>query len=150
MLYLGADHGGYEYKEKIKKYLDTLKVEWQDLGNTKLDSKDDYPDFAGAVARAVAKNPDKDLGILFCRSGVGVTVVADKHKGIRAALCHDVGQISKTKGDEKSNILSIASDYTPFNRVKKIVKIFIETPFSGGRHQRRLDKIEALENKNFR
>ena len=151
MLYLGADHGGYKLKEQLKGYLEDEGIDYEDLGNNKLDDKDDYPIYAKAVAEKVAQDPANSLGVLLCRTGVGVNIVADKFDNVLCVLGFNDEQVKKARADEGANVLAIASDYTSFDELKPRVKLFLETPFSGQeRHKRRLEEIEAIEDENFK
>jgi len=151
MLYLGTDHGGFELKEQIKQFLDKEKIVYEDMGNTKLDPEDDYPVFAEAVAKKVHENPAENLGILFCRTGVGMNLIADKFDNVRAVLGFNNEQVAKARGDEGVNVLAVASDFVTIDVLKERVKIFLDTPFSGEeRHQRRLQELEDVEEKNFK
>lgn len=146
MIYLGSDHGGFEFKEEIKKYLYENGVEIEDLGANSLDRSDDYPDFIIPVAQKVAGNPGS-LGIILGRSGNGEAICANKVKGIRAALCLNEEMAKKAKEHNNANILSLAGDYMSIEEAKKVVQAFLDTPFSGDeRHIRRLQKITELEN----
>ena len=146
MLYIGADHRGYKLKETLKVYLRELNYDCEDLGNKELNSDDDYTDFALAVAKKVAKNPNENRGILICGSGVGVDIAANKIKGVRSALCFDVKQAQMSRGNNNANVLSLPADFISEDLVKEIVKIWLETPFSGlDRHIRRIEKIKEIE-----
>ncbi len=145
MIYVGADHGGFEYKEKIKSYFDGEGIAYDDLGNVRLDPDDDYPDIAKRVAQKVTEHVD-NKGILLCRSGVGMDIVANKHPGVRAVLGFNAEQVKRARGDEDVNILSIPSDYMEFDDAIRLIKAFMETPFSGeDRHVRRMKKIEISD-----
>jgi len=146
MIYIGSDHRGYKLKEILKNYLRELNYAWEDLGAKELNLNDDYPDFALAVAKKVAENPEEDRGILICGSGVGVDIVANKIKGVRSALCFNVEQAQASRNDDNANILSLPADYISEDLVKEIVKIWLETPFSGLEHHiRRIGKIKKIE-----
>ena len=145
MVYLGADHRGFYLKEKIKKYLEGLGYKVVDLGNKIFDPKDDYPDFAKPVALKVAKNPAKDKGILFCGSGNGMAIAANKARGVRAILGFNekIARMSREHND--ANVLCLPADFLKFETAKKIVKIWLETEFSKEkRHIRRLKKIKKM------
>lgn len=155
MIYIGADHGGYKLKEHLKKFLLNKKhwqasgqqLELKDLGATKFKDGDDYPDYAARVAKQVSINPMVNLGILICRSGQGVCIVANKFKGVRAALVWNELEAKMSKNDDMSNVLCLPSDYIDTKMAEKIVKAWLETPFSTEqRHMRRVKKIIALEN----
>jgi len=146
MLYIGADHRGYKLKETLKIYLQELNYVWEDLGAKELNPNDDYPDFALAVAKKVAENPEENRGILICGSGVGVDIVANKMKGIRSALCFDAKQAQMSRNDDDTNVLSLSADFISEGLAKEIVKTWLETPFSGlERHARRIEKINKIE-----
>lgn len=144
-IYLGADHGGFAAKEAIKKRLTEWGYDFIDLGNEELDPSDDYPDYGVAVAKKVSENPEEHRGILFCRSGIGMNIVANKIKGVRAAEVFDEKMAEASRGHDDTNVLSIAADYLSQDRIGSIVKTWLETPFSGEeRHIRRLNKIREL------
>jgi ribose 5-phosphate isomerase B len=146
MIYIGADHRGYKLKEILRVYLQELGYGFEDLGNKELDSDDDYPDFALAVAKKVAENPEENRGILLCGSGVGVDVTANKIKGILSALCFDAKQAKASRNDDNTNVLSLPADYISEDLAKEIVKTWLETPFSDlERHARRIEKIKEIE-----
>ncbi len=146
MIYLGADHGGFPAKEEIKKRLPEWGYDFIDLGNKELDQNDDYPDYGHAVATKVAENLEENRGIVFCRSGIGMDVVANKVKGVRSAQVFNKEMAKKSREHNNANVLSIATDYLELSQIEAIVKTWIETPFSGEeRHVRRLKKIEEFE-----
>ncbi|MDO8743174.1 MAG: RpiB/LacA/LacB family sugar-phosphate isomerase [Candidatus Azambacteria bacterium] len=145
MLYIGSDHRGYNLKETLKIYLQELNYVFEDLGAKELIPDDDYPDYALAVAKKVAENPETNHGILLCGSGVGVDIVANKIKNIRSALCFDVKQAQASRNDDNTNILSLPADFISESLAKEIVKIWLETPFSGlEHHARRIEKIKKI------
>lgn len=150
-IFLGADHGGFALKEKIKEWLNEWGHEFIDKGNTAHDPDDDFPDFAAAVAEEVAKDPKNRIGIVLCRSGAGVDMTANKFPGVRASVLFNTKQAYLAKKDDAVNVLALASDYTGEEKAKEIVKIWIETPFEEGvkRRTRRLKKIEEIEKANF-
>lgn len=144
MIYLGTDHGGYKLKEEIKNWLIENHTKVKDLGAYSFDPEDDYPDFIIPVAKRVASDPSS-LGIIIGRSGNGEVIAANKIKGARAALCLNEEMANKAKQHNNANILSLGADYITQDVAKKIVKVFIKTPFSNEeRHVRRLKKIESL------
>lgn len=148
MLYLGADHRGYNLKEKIKIYLKKLNLEFEDLGAFELNLDDDYPDFAFAVAKKVAENPEENRGIIICGSGAGADIAANKIKGIRSVLGFDVNQVKASRNDDNTNVLSLSSDFTDKNKSKEIIKMWLETPYAKlERYERRLNKIRQIEEK---
>jgi ribose 5-phosphate isomerase B len=151
IIYLGADHRGFNLKEKIKTWLKEWGYEFEDLGNTQLDPEDDYPDFAAAVVEKVARvairpEVDKTLGILICGSGVGMDVVANKIKGIRCGLGFEVEQIRAARREDDINCLALAADYLSDAQAKEFVKTFLETEFLGEeKYRRRIEKIAKYE-----
>jgi len=153
-IYLGADHGGYELKEKIKGWMrewgqvNYETYEYEDLGAYELNPGDDYPDFAFAVAKAVAKDSES-FGILSCRSGAGVVMAANKVKGIRAGSAHNIESAQHLKAHNNANILAVSGDWLNDEQAKEIIKVFLDTKFEAGRHQRRLAKIAQYENQMF-
>lgn len=143
-VYIGSDHAGWRLKEQLKKYLTAIGVEFEDLGNTKLDPKDDYPDYAEKVAQRVAK--EKERGILICDSGVGVAIVANKVKGIRAVNAQSEKVARRSREDDDTNVLCLGQDYVSPALAKKIMTAWLRTLFSTApRHQRRVDKIKRIE-----
>ncbi len=147
-IFLGADHRGYELKEKIAKWLFEMEHAYQDVGADHLDPADDYTKYAEQVASLVAEN-EGSRGILVCGSGVGVEIVANKFDGIRAGIGKDVFQVEAGRNDDDMNVLVIASDYTEEKEAKAMLIAFLETKFSGkARHERRLEEIEKIEANN--
>jgi len=138
---LGGDHAGFDYKKEIIDFLNQLGVQTSDVGPYSCDSVD-YPDFAHPLATAV-ENKEYDFGILICGSGNGVAMAANKHQGIRAALCwqSDLAQLSRQHND--ANVLCLPARFISLELAKECVKAFIETPFEGGRHQNRVSKISC-------
>lgn len=143
-LALGSDHGGYRLKEAIKRYLLEKGYEVTDFGAENTDSCD-YPDFAIPVAKKVASG-EFDKGILICGTGIGIGIAANKIKGIRAALCHDVFSAEASRNHNDANILTMGERVVGEGLALKIVETFLTSEFEGGRHQRRIDKIKDLEN----
>lgn len=145
MIYLGADHRGFKLKEKIKNFLKKLGYSFDDIGNRDFNANDDYPDFAKEVAERVSRSP-KNLGILFCGSGIGMSIAANKFKGIRAALCFNkrIARLSRQHND--SNILCLPADFLSQKETQAIIKTWLSTEFSKEkRHQRRIKKLKTLE-----
>ena len=146
MIYLAADHAGFEQKEEIKKFLDAEGIEYADKGPDHFDDKDDYPDFAYPAVAAM--DPDKDKAFLFCGSGQGMAILANKLPGIRAAVVWNPAQAKETREDNDANVMSVPSRFEDIEDVKRSVKVFLDTPFSGEeRHDRRLKKIADVEKK---
>lgn len=139
---MACDHGGFDLKETLKVYLEEKGYEVKDCG---CDSKEscDYPDFAGVAAKDVAAGIS-DKGIVICTTGIGVSIVANKVKGVRAALCHNEYTAKMTRLHNNSNVLAMGAGILSQEEAKKVTDIFLETEFSEEeRHQRRIDKIES-------
>lgn len=146
MIYLAADHGGYKLKEQLKKFLQKQKLGFKDLGPAKFKDGDDYPDFGAKVAKQVAKNPVTNLGILICRSGQGMCIVANKFSGVRAGLVWNKQQAVMSRNDDMTNVLCLPSDFISLTEAQGIVKTWLATPYStDSRHMRRIRKISNLE-----
>lgn len=144
---VGADHAGYELKAQIISLLEELGHSYRDLGPHKKDPGDDYPDFGIPVARAVARG-EFDLGILICGNGVGVSILANKVRGIRAALCHDTFCARSSREDDDANILCLGARVIGMELAEEIVKTWLSATFSGAeRHRRRVKKVMGLEEK---
>lgn len=143
-IYIGADHAGFHLKEKIKRWLEHKHVSYVDIGNKKLDPKDDYPDFAAALARKVVA--EKSLGILVCGSAQGMCITANKIKGARAAIPYSLREARLSKEHNNANIMCLSGWFTHFHKAKRMMELFLTTPFSQeSRHIRRLGKIKRLE-----
>ena len=141
---LGCDHGGYELKEQIKTWLTEMGYEYEDFGCYSTASCD-YPEFAAAAARAVAGG-SCEKGILVCTTGIGISIAANKIKGIRCAHCADCLQAQLTREHNDANMMAIGAGFTGPNMAKEMVKVFLTTAFSGGeRHVRRVNGVKALE-----
>lgn len=140
---IAADHAGFEEKEKVKKTLDELGVDYTDMGTNSPDSVD-YPDYARKVGEAVVKG-DFDKGILVCGSGTGMAIAANKVPGIRAAVAWNEEIARLSRQHNNANVLSLAARFIPDGEQAKIVKAWLETDFEGGRHERRVEKIEQIE-----
>lgn len=140
---LGADHAGYELKEKVKEILEEYGYQAVDFGTNSTDSVD-YPLIAKALANSV-KNKDPERGILICGTGLGMAIAANKVKGIIAANCYSVDTARLSRQHNNSNILTLGGRITDFDTAKEIVKAWLETEFEGGRHQRRVQEIRDLE-----
>ena len=141
---LACDHGGYEMKEQIKTWLTELGYEYEDFGCHSTASCD-YPEFAAAAARAVAGG-SCEKGILVCTTGIGISIAANKIKGIRCAHCADCLQAQLTREHNDANMMAIGAGFTGPNMAKEMVKLCLTTAFSGGeRHVRRVNGVKALE-----
>ncbi len=143
MIAIGADHGGFELKEHIKKHLDELGLEYKDYGTYSEESVD-YPDCAKPVCEAVMDGT-ADKGILICGTGIGISIAANKHKGIRAALCSDVYSAKMTKVHNNANVICLGGRVTGRELAFMIVDAWLNAEYEGGRHQARIDKIHAIE-----
>lgn len=142
--YLGADHAGFHLKELLRERLVALGDEVVDLGTVNGEESVDYPDFGERVARAVAERQD-GFGLLVCGTGIGISIAANKVPGIRAARVTEPYSARMAREHNDANVLCIGERVTGPGLAEEIVRVFRETPFSGGRHQRRIDKIAALE-----
>jgi ribose 5-phosphate isomerase B len=140
---LGADHAGFALKEALKQTLDARGVAWRDFGTSSTGSVD-YPDYAAAVAHAVAEG-EADRGILVCGSGVGMAIAANKVPGIRAAPIWDPAAAALAREHNDLNVLTLAGRQVAPDTAAAIVDAFLSTPFAGGRHEPRLAKIRELE-----
>ena len=140
---IGADHAGFEMKEKIKESLKKLGYEVVDFGTNSTDSVD-YPLIAKTLAKSVSeKNPNK--GILVCGTGIGMAIAANKVKGVIAAHCYDEYTAEMSRKHNNSNVLTIGGRLTDIEKAEKILNIWLNTEFEGGRHQRRVQEIKDLE-----
>lgn len=149
MIYLGADHRGFQLKEAVKKILNELKLDFQDLGAFEYNENDDYVDFASAVARKVAEGPEGNRGILTCRNGAGVDIVANKFKNVRSVLGFDAEQVRLARNDDDVNVLSLPTDFVDERKAVEIISSFLNTPFeSAERQKRRIELIGKLEKQN--
>ncbi|HLA50416.1 MAG TPA: ribose 5-phosphate isomerase B [Thermodesulfovibrionia bacterium] len=142
---IGCDHAGVGLKNEILPILEELAIEWKNFGTDSEESVD-YPDFGERVAEEVSKG-NFDRGILICGTGIGMSIVANKFTGIRAALCNDAYSAKMSRLHNDANVLILPGRVIDNEVAKIIVKIWFSTPFEGGRHQRRLDKIKAIEAK---
>src|SRR5436190_30984 len=140
---LASDHAGFEEKEKIKHTLDDLGVQYEDMGTTSTDSVD-YPDYARKVGEAVAKG-EVESGLLVCGSGTGMAIAANKVRGVRAAVAWNEEIARLAREHNNANVLSLAARYTPDGELQNIVKAWFDAKFDGGRHERRVEKIAAIE-----
>ena len=141
---MGCDHGGYNLKEHIKKYLVDQGHEVVDCGCNSLDSCD-YPIYGAAAARAVADGTC-ERGIVICTTGIGISITANKIKGIRCALCSEPLSAEMTRRHNNANMLSMGAGMIGPNMAERIVSTFLATEFEGGRHQRRVDLLTSIEN----
>lgn len=140
---IGSDHAGYMLKEELKRWLEEWNISYHDFGTHSPD-RVDYPDYGILVARAVAKG-GFEKGILICGTGIGMSIVANKVKGIRAALCRDPYEAKLSREHNDSNILALGGRILGFDLAKEIVRVWLTTEFLGGRHKVRLEKISMIE-----
>lgn len=148
MIAIGSDHGGFKLKEEIKKYLDEKQIAYSDIGCYSEESVD-YPNIAKEVALKVT-NKECEYGILICRSGIGMSMVANKFKGIRCAKCNNEEEAKFSKMHNDSNVIAIGADYVSTEEAIRIIRMWIATPFEGGRHSRRVNMIADIENQNMK
>lgn len=141
---LGCDHGGYDLKEIIKKHLESKKIEVVDVGTYSIDSVD-YPDYGSKAAELVA-NKEVDKGIVICTTGIGISIAANKVKGIRCALCTNAYMAKMTRLHNDANMLALGAGIVGKNLAIDIVDTWLDTDFEGGRHTKRVEKIMNIEN----
>ena len=138
-IFISSDHAGFRLKESIKMYLSKKKLSFQDLGPPN-DDKVDYPDYAHKVAKKV-KMSKNNVGILVCGSGMGMSMAANRHKKIRAAVCYSVKNTKLSRLHNNANIITLGSRLTKKNTAFKCIDVFMKTKFEGGRHNKRVKKI---------
>lgn len=145
---IGSDHGGYRLKEEVKKYLEDKDIEFVDFG-CESEQSVDYPDIAAKVSKAV-QSKKCDQGILICRSGIGMSMVANKFKEIRCALCHNEYTAKYARLHNDANILAMGADDLTTNEAICILRMWFATEFEGGRHIERLELIKEIEEENMK
>ena len=151
MIYLAADHRGFALKGAIKAWLLETGYEVRDLGAPELDISDDYPDFAVAAAEALVKDFDHGKAILICGSGHGMDMVANKYKGVRAAICFNTSVAKQSREHENANALVLAADWLKEDQAVEIVKTWLNTELDDAeRNERRLGKMREVEEKNLK
>ena len=151
LIYLGADHRGFELKESLRAFLKERGYETVDMGNASYDKSDDYPDFASAVARKVAAAPRESRGVVACGSGAGADIVANKFPSVRSVLALSSDQVYDARHDDDVNVLSFSADATDASSAEKILLTFLETPWSGAeKDRRRLQKIAGIEGELYK
>ena len=148
MIAIGCDHGGYKLKEEIKKYLEEIGLEYKDFG-TYNEERTDYPIYAKEVANSVSKG-ESEKGILICRSGHGMAIVANKFKGVRAASITSEDDARFAKSDDDVNIMTLGADCLETDDAIRIMRMWIATEFKGGRYKERTDMIKEIENENMK
>lgn len=142
MIAVASDHAGFHYKEKVKSFLKESNVPCKDFGTHSADSVD-YPDFAHAAAEAVSTG-ECELGIIVCGSGIGVSIVANKHKGVRAAACESVTAAGLARKHNNANVLCFGERLVGWGVAEEMIAAFLNTNFEAGRHTRRVEKIHSL------
>lgn len=146
VIYFGADHRGFDLKEAMRRDLESKGYEIVDLGNKEYDEDDDYVDFAESVARKVSLAPEAVRGVLVCGSGAGVDIAANRVPGVRSVLGISPDQVLSARRDDDVNVLSLSADETEEEEAFRMLKVFLETSFSGEeKHRRRLQKLIRLE-----
>ena len=140
---LGCDHGGYALKQHVIQVLERLGHTCEDFGCFSTESCD-YPDFGAAAARAVAEG-SCERGIVICTTGIGISIAANKVRGVRCAHCADCLQAEMTRRHNDANMMAIGAGFTGPNMAERMVEVFLSTEFEGGRHARRVEKMMALE-----
>lgn len=148
MIAIGSDHGGYRLKEEVKKYLDEKNIEYEDVGCQEGEVAD-YPDIAELVAKEV-QSKKATQGILICRSGIGMSIVANKFRGIRCALCHNEYTAKYSRLHNDSNILAMGADDLTTSEAILVLRMWLATDFEGGRHEERVKLINEIENRNMK
>ncbi len=145
VIYIGSDHRGFTLKEGLVSYLKGVGYEVVDCGNTEHNEQDDYVDFASAVARHISRDPNQ-RGIVLCGSGVGVSIVANKFSNVRCSLCFSSDQAIAARHDDDANVIAIPADFILGDAAKKMIAVWLQTPFNGGdAYVRRLQKISEVE-----
>ena len=144
MIALGCDHGGFALKQAVKKFLDEKGLEYKDYG-TYTEESCDYPEYGEAVAKAIVAG-ECDRGILICGTGIGISLAANKVKGIRAALCHNEFTAQMCREHNNAQILAMGARVLEEDMALRIVDIFLNTEFAGGRHETRVNKLMEIEN----
>lgn len=145
MIYLGADHGGYELKEAVKQHLEERRIQYVDCGTYSNDSVD-YAPIAAKTCDQIVKDKGSK-GILCCGTGIGISMAANKVKGIRAACCSDYFSAKHTRLHNDANVLCMGGRVVGAGLAIELVDAFLDTEFEGGRHQRRVDQISEIENR---
>lgn len=148
MIAIGCDHGGYRLKEELKKYLEEIGLEYKDFG-TNSEERTDYPIYAKEVARAVSIG-ECEKGILLCRSGHGMSIVANKYKNVRAAAIVNEDDAKFAKADDDINVLTLGADGLDASEAIRIMRVWLATEFKNGRYQERIEMIKEIEKENMK
>ena len=141
MLYIANDHAGYDLKCKLVAYLEKIGVQYQDLGTDSMQTVD-FPDYCKKLVKAVKKD-EQNKGVLICGSGIGMSICANRHKGIRAGLCTDVHMAMLSRQHNDSNVLILPGRLMHFGKAKRILNVFLNTQFFGGKYKIRMDMIDG-------
>ena len=148
MIAIGCDHGGYRLKEEIKKYFEEKEISYKDMGCMN-EERVDYPNIAKEVAKQV-QSKECEKGILICRSGIGMSMVANKFKGVRCALCHNEFTAKFSRLHNDANVLAMGADDVTVNEAICMIRMWLATEFEGGRHEERVKLIGEIENENMK
>ena len=143
MIAIGSDHGGYALKKEIMEHLKERGLSYKDFG-TRSDESVDYPDYGEAVGRAVVSG-ECDRGIVICGTGIGISIAANKVRGVRCALCGDCYSADMSRRHNNANVLALGGRVLGIGLALKITDVFLDSPFDGGRHERRVGKITDIE-----
>lgn len=142
MIAIGSDHNGFEMKEQLKKWFEANGIKWTDEGNTALDKDDDYPVYAKAVADAVSSGR-ADRGVLICGTGIGMMICANRTIGVRAVNSTDEFSVMRSRLHNDANVICLGASVVSLETAERLIDVFLNTKFEGGRHQRRLDMIDG-------
>lgn len=148
-IYLASDHAGFALKEEVEKYLRDNHYAVEDMGTHSADSVS-WAEYGAKAAAKVSEDPENSKGIIICGSGIGMSMVSNKFKNVRAALCHDANAAEMSRKHNNANVLNMGERVTDKDTALKIVHTWLNTEFEGGRHQVRLDHLNGLEQNNFK
>lgn len=148
-IYLASDHAGFKLKEEVEKYLRDNRFHVEDMGTHTADSVS-WAEYGAKAAAKVSEDPENSKGIIICGSGIGMSMVSNKFKHVRAALCHDENDAEMSRKHNNANVLNMGERVTDTDTALKIVDKWLHTEFEGGRHQTRLDHLNKLEQNNFK
>ena len=148
MIAIGSDHGGYKLKKEIEKYLDEKEIKYKDFG-CMTEERVDYPNIAKEVSKTV-QNGECEKGILICKSGLGMSIVANKYRGIRCTPCHNENSAKYARLHNNSNVLSLGAEELTTNEAICILRMWLATEYEGGRHEKRLELIKQIEDENMK
>ena len=148
MIVIGADHRGYKLKEEVKRFLEEKQIEYKDVG-TNSEERTDFPIMAASACEAI-QNKEADCGILICGSGLGMSMVANKYKGIRCAMCYNEETAKEAKAHHNINVLALPADVLNISEAVKVIRVCLATEFLKGRYSERLQMIKDIEDKNMK